>query len=127
MAATQRIDIDDPEVDMDDAQRLLYRGALFTGEVTEYLGGKLVSLDAYVAGIQCGLSREWYKDGTPRSEGTVREGLPRGEFKEWHSNGTLASRKVFDDDGLTLREEYRWDQDGRPTRSWRLDDHLPEP
>ncbi|MEU7584299.1 hypothetical protein AB0B50_42730 [Streptomyces sp. NPDC041068] len=119
---TARIDIDDPEVDMDDAQRLLYRGQCFTGEVAEYLGDKLVSLDNYTNGTQDGLSREWYEDGTIRSEGMVRMGLPCGEFKEWHPNGTLASRKVFDDDGLTLREEFKWDKDGQPTRSWRLED-----
>ncbi|MFD6325034.1 toxin-antitoxin system YwqK family antitoxin [Streptomyces sp. NPDC058442] len=112
---------------MDETQRLLYRGEPFTGEVTERLGGKLVSLDVYVGGTQNGPSREWHKDGTLRSEGTVREGLPRGEFKEWHPNGTLAARKVFGDDGLTLREEYRWDEDGRPTRNWRLDDPSQEP
>ncbi len=83
----------------------------------------LVSLDIYVDGIQNGLSREWYKDGTLRSEGTVYKGLPRGEFKEWHPNGTLASRKIFDDDGLTLREEFTWDEDGQPTRAWRLGDN----
>ncbi|MER6786836.1 hypothetical protein ABT330_19845 [Streptomyces sp. NPDC000658] len=69
--STRRIDVDDPEVNMDDAQRLLYRGELFTGEVTEYLGNALV---------------------------------------------------VFDDDGLTFRESYEWDEDGRPTKSWRLGD-----
>lgn len=122
MNATQRIDIDDPEVGMDEAQRLLYRGKLFTGEVTEQLAGRLVSLDVYVDGVQDGPSCEWYKDGTLRSQGTVRNGLPCGEFKEWHLNGALASRKVFDADGLTLREEYEWDEHGRPTRSWRLGD-----
>ncbi|AQS72196.1 hypothetical protein B1H29_23745 [Streptomyces pactum] len=108
---------------MDDAQRLLHRGEPFTGEVTEHLGGKLVSLDVYAEGVQHGPSREWHKDGTLRSEGTVREGLPRGGFREWHSNGTLASRAVFDDDGLTLREDHQWDEDGLPTRRWHLDDH----
>ncbi|MBT2492758.1 hypothetical protein J7E96_30465 [Streptomyces sp. ISL-96] len=121
MNSTNRIDVDDPEVDMDDAQRLLYRGELFTGEVAEYSSGSLVSLDKYTKGIQDGLSREWYADGTIRSEGTVRSGLPRGEFKEWHPNGVLASRKVFDEDGLTLREEFKWDEQGQPTRSWRLE------
>ncbi|MFF7854801.1 toxin-antitoxin system YwqK family antitoxin [Streptomyces sp. NPDC007904] len=124
MGSSRRIDIDEPDVDMDDAQRLLYRGEPFTGEVTEHLDGKLVSLDAYAEGVRNGLSREWYKDGTLRSEGTVRDGLPRGEFREWHPNGAPASRKVFADDGLTLREEHQWDEDGRPTRSWRLDDCL---
>lgn len=103
---------------MDDGQRLLYRGEPFTGEVTEHLGGKLVSLDVYVEGVQSGPSREWYKDGALRSEGTVRDGLPRGEFREWHPNGTLASRKVFADDGLTLCEDHQWDESGRQTRNW---------
>ncbi|MGW2621166.1 toxin-antitoxin system YwqK family antitoxin [Streptomyces sp. NPDC001500] len=120
--STRRIDMDDPEVDMDDAQRLLYRGELFTGEVTEYLGDALVSLDEYVDGVQDGPSLEWYKDGTLRSESMVRKGLARGESKVWHPNGTLASLRVFDDDGLTFRESYEWDEDGRPTKSWRLGD-----
>ncbi|MGW7269317.1 toxin-antitoxin system YwqK family antitoxin [Streptomyces sp. NPDC054864] len=107
---------------MDEAQRLLYRGELFTGEVAEYLGGKLVSLDHYTEGTQNGVSREWYQDGTLRSEGTVRMGLPRGEFREWHPNGTLASLKTFDDDGLTLREDLKWDENGQPTKRWRLGD-----
>ncbi|MEU5630189.1 toxin-antitoxin system YwqK family antitoxin [Streptomyces rishiriensis] len=119
--AARRIDIDDPEVDMDDAQRLLYRGELFTGEVTEYLGDALVSLDEYVDGVQDGPSLEWYKDGTLRSETMVRKGRACGESKAWHQNGTLASLRVFDEDGLTFRENYEWDEDGRPTKSWRLD------
>jgi antitoxin component YwqK of YwqJK toxin-antitoxin module len=122
MTSTHRIDIDSPEVDMDEAQRLLYRGDLFTGEAAEYLAGKLVSLDHYTDGVQDGLSREWYPDGTLRSQGQLREGMPCGEFKEWHANGVLASRKVFDNDGLTLREELKWDENGQPTRSWRLGD-----
>lgn len=121
--APRRIDIDDPEVDMDAAQRLLYRGTPFTGEVTEHLAGRLVSLDVYVDGVQDGPSREWYGDGTLRSEGTVRNGLPCGESKEWHFNGVLASRKVFDGDGLTLLEDDAWDEHGRPTRSWRVCTH----
>ncbi|MET9320878.1 hypothetical protein ABZX75_11940 [Streptomyces sp. NPDC003038] len=120
MDALRKIDVDDPDVDMDDAQRLLYRGELYTGEVIEYLSGVLVSQDSYVSGLQDGLSREWYKDGTLRSEGTVRRGRPRGEFMEWHPNGVLKSRQIFDDSGLVLKEEYEWDETGRPTRAWTL-------
>jgi antitoxin component YwqK of YwqJK toxin-antitoxin module len=114
----RRIAVEDPDVDMDDAQRLLYRGELFTGEVTEHLGESLVSLDVYVEGVRSGPSWEWYPDGNLRSEGTVHRGLPRGECREWHPNGAPASRKVFADDGLTLLEDDEWDEDGRPTRSW---------
>ncbi|MGW9137208.1 MULTISPECIES: toxin-antitoxin system YwqK family antitoxin [unclassified Streptomyces] len=119
MAEVTRIDIDDPDVDMDQGQRVLYRGELFTGEAEERLGGVVVSLDSYVAGVQDGPSREWYKDGTLRSEGTARMGLPVGVSKEWHPNGTLAAERVFAEDGLTLLADRQWDEMGRPTKNWR--------
>jgi hypothetical protein len=54
MADVKRINIDDPQVDMDMSRRLLYRGELFTGEVEEYLGGARVSLETYVDGLADG-------------------------------------------------------------------------
>ncbi|MFF3061605.1 toxin-antitoxin system YwqK family antitoxin [Streptomyces sp. NPDC057909] len=119
MAEVARIDIDDPDVDMDPGQRVLYRGELFTGEAEERLEGVVVSLDSYVAGVQDGPSREWYKDGTLRSEGTARMGLPVGVSKEWHPNGTLATERLFAEDGLTLLADRQWDEKGRPTKNWR--------
>ncbi|MGW3991810.1 toxin-antitoxin system YwqK family antitoxin [Streptomyces sp. NPDC004830] len=121
MAPTLRIDIDDPEVDMDDSERLYYGGEPFTGEVTEHFGESLVSLDTYVDGYRDGPSREWYQDGTLRSEGAPRGGLPVGEFKEWHANGVLALRRVFAENGITLLEDHAWDSHGQPTRTWLKD------
>ncbi|WP_262387020.1 hypothetical protein [Streptomyces sp. TRM49041] len=117
-----RIDVDDPGVDMDDAQRMLYRGALFSGEVAEYQGGHLISLDEYSGGVLNGLSREWYQDGTLRSEGVVRDGRAVGEFREWHPSGALKSRKLFDAASASLREEDTWDERGAHLTSWRRDD-----
>ncbi|MEV8206147.1 toxin-antitoxin system YwqK family antitoxin [Streptomyces sp. NPDC079189] len=122
MAEVTRIDIDDPDVDMDQGQRVLYRGKLFTGEAEERLGDVVVSLDSYVAGVQDGPSREWSKDGTLRSEGTARMGLPVGVSEEWHPNGTLAAEHVFTEDGLTLSADRQWDEKGRPTKNWRKDE-----
>ncbi|MEU6019705.1 hypothetical protein ABZ826_38910 [Streptomyces sp. NPDC047515] len=113
-----RVDIDDPRVDVDQGQRLLYRGELFTGEVEERLGGALVSLDPYVVGVQHGPSREWYEDGTLRSESTAHEGRPVGVSREWHPNGVLASEVEFSENGLTMLAERRWDEEGRPTKNW---------
>ncbi|MFF8717802.1 toxin-antitoxin system YwqK family antitoxin [Streptomyces sp. NPDC015184] len=121
MPDVTRIDIDDPEVDMDQGQRLLYRGELFTGEVEEYLGDALVSLDSYVEGVQHGPSREWYKDGTLRSEATARTGLPVGTSREWHPNGVLAAEVEFSENGMTMVAERRWDEEGRPTKNWHAD------
>ncbi|MEU0626655.1 hypothetical protein [Streptomyces sp. NPDC005989] len=119
MPDVTRIDIDDPEVDMDQGQRLLYRGELFTGEVEERLGGAVVSLDSYVAGVQHGPSREWYKDGTLRSEATAHEGRPVGVSREWHPNGVLAAEVEFSGNGMTMLAERRWDEEGQPTKNWR--------
>ncbi|WP_079151943.1 toxin-antitoxin system YwqK family antitoxin [Streptomyces sp. RTd22] len=119
MPNVKRIDIDDPDVDMDYSQRLLYKGELFTGEVEERLGGAVVSLDAYVDGLQDGPNREWYKDGTLRSEGTAHMGRPVGVSREWHPNGTLAYEREFGEDGLTMLRDRQWDEEGRITRDWR--------
>ncbi|MFB6782450.1 toxin-antitoxin system YwqK family antitoxin [Streptomyces sp. NPDC056352] len=119
MTDVTRIDIDDPEADMDGAQCLLYRGAPFTGEVEERLGGVVVSLDSYVDGVQHGPGREWYKDGALRSEATARTGRPVGLSREWHPNDTPAVKQVFAEDGLTMLMDRRWDEAGRPTKEWR--------
>ncbi len=107
------IEIDDPDVDIDDGLRLHYKGELYTGEVTEHLGDALVSQETYVAGRPNGPARQWYEDGTLRFEGTHIGGRLKGEFKEWHPHGVLKSRKVMSDNGMSLLEEAHWDEDGR--------------
>lgn len=114
----QRIDIDDDDVDMDAAQRLLYRGELFTGEVEEKQNDVRISLDTYTAGILDGPSYEWYPDGSQKSEGVMLMGFPTGEFMEWHPNGQLAVKKVYTGDGKILLAEYAWDTEGHQTKEW---------
>lgn len=114
----QRIDLDDPEVDLDYDHRLLYRGEVFTGEVEEYLAGHRVSLVTYKDGFRDGLFREWYKSGVLRAEGTMRMGSLSGEYKSWHENGALAVKKLHSEDGRTPLSHYEWDEEGRPTRAW---------
>ncbi|MEU5184935.1 hypothetical protein AB0G49_33355 [Streptomyces longwoodensis] len=104
---------------MDNMHRLLYRDELFTGEVVEHLGAALVSLECYEGGLRHGPNREWYQDGTLRSEGTSHRGRPVGVSREWHPNGTLAHERVFADDGLTVLTDRTWDDMGRPTKAWR--------
>ncbi|MEU8590172.1 hypothetical protein AB0C59_24700 [Streptomyces sp. NPDC048664] len=119
MASIVRIDVDDPNVGMDLAQRLLHRCELFTGEVADYQSGRLVSLDEYTDGVLNGQARAWYVDGTLRSEGVMREGFPAGEFQQWHPNGRLAARAIMSESGLRQLAQYEWDEEGNLTKEWR--------
>ncbi|MFF6780350.1 toxin-antitoxin system YwqK family antitoxin [Streptomyces sp. NPDC012510] len=113
-----RIDIDDPEVDIDDGERLFYRGELFTGEVVEYQGSTLISLETYQDGIVDGPVQQWFEDGTPRAEGNMRRGFPAGESRRWHPNGVLAAKRIMTEDGHRPLAELEWDESGEQTRSW---------
>lgn len=121
-----RIDIDDPEVDFDDGERLFYQGELFTGEVVEYQGGALVSLETYQDGIVDGPVRQWFEDGTLRAEGTMRGGFPTGESRRWHPDGSLAAKRIMTEDGHHPLAELEWDQNGEQTLSWYAPGFRPE-
>lgn len=59
-----------------------------------------------------GVAFTLFRDGSPRSESTYRDGLRWGEGKGWHKNGRLAAESVFFRDALhgTSRE---WSPDGQ--------------
>ncbi len=85
----RKIDVDDPDVDMDDTQRLLYRGELCTGEVVEYLNGVLVSQDMYVPGLPDGLTREKLRQVFDDSGLVLKEGC------EWDESGRQTRAWTF--------------------------------
>ncbi|MGX5182709.1 toxin-antitoxin system YwqK family antitoxin [Streptomyces avermitilis] len=118
MAEVKRIDVDDPEVNMDDGESISYRGTSFTGEVVECQRGALVSLNTYKDGVEDGPTREWYMDGTLRSEGVMRDGFPVGDLQSWHPNGRLAARMTMSDNGLRQLALLEWDEDGNLTKEW---------
>ncbi|AZM89728.1 MULTISPECIES: toxin-antitoxin system YwqK family antitoxin [Streptomyces] len=122
MSSMRRVDADDPDVDIDMGNRMLYQDELFTGEVAEYQGEQIVCLDVYLDGVRNGLSQMWYPDGAQKLKGTVVNGSALGEFLEWHPNGVLKSRKFFDDDIYSLKEESVWDEQGNLVREWRRED-----
>ncbi|MFK8851044.1 toxin-antitoxin system YwqK family antitoxin [Streptomyces sp. Ac-502] len=104
------------------AQRLLFRGEPFTGEVAEYHGGSLTSLNEFSDGVLHGRCREWYRDGTPRSEGMARNGRAVGECREWHPDGVVKCRRFVDGSVASLREEQTWDERGDALGLWRRED-----
>ncbi|WP_107421902.1 MULTISPECIES: toxin-antitoxin system YwqK family antitoxin [unclassified Streptomyces] len=118
MTSPKRIDIDDPEVDMDGGGNLSYKGEPFTGEVAEYAGDSLISLDEYADGVLHGKSQEWHLNGTLSSAGRAKHGHPVGTWKQWHPNGSIASERVFAAAGRTMLSDRAWDENGNLTREW---------
>ena len=110
--SSEPIDIDGPDVDGDDAGRLIYRGEFFTGQAAEYgREGQLLGLTSYVNGIPDGPDKGWYPDGTPESEGVVKYGRAVGEWRRWHPDGSLQKLDIFSDKGDLLSRRM-WDENG---------------
>lgn len=112
------IDIDGPEVDGDDAGRIIFRGEFFTGQAAEYgPNGQLVGLTSYVNGIADGPDKGWYLDGTPQSEGVVKYGRAVGEWREWFPDGRLKILDMFSDEGKLLSRK-EWDENGNLVKEY---------
>jgi antitoxin component YwqK of YwqJK toxin-antitoxin module len=105
----QPIDAEDIE-DLDD-DRVAYEGSLVTGEVlVRDDEGRLYELITFVAGIQEGLTREFWPNGQVRSEHWYEGGVIHGVGRTWHENGRLASETRYRH-GLVL-DERTWSKDG---------------
>ena len=102
-----RIDLQVSTVEWDDGARLRHDGHAFTGEaVTHGYSGEVTSLVTYRYGVEDGPRREWYEDGTPKSELTVRRGMIVGVARDWHPDGRLARERVFDERGNLASERH---------------------
>jgi len=112
----RRIDINDPAVDMDAGQRLLYNGEPFTGDVIEGFMEDPFSLETYRDGWLHGPWRLWCLDGSPKAQGEFVNGGLVGESLTWHENGRLESRRLFSERSSVLAD-YAWDEEGRQTRA----------
>jgi hypothetical protein len=115
-----RINIMDPEVDVDMGQRYLYRGELYTGEAVELGldGTTIIGLWTLTDGLEDGPQKGWHPDGTLHSDGVSRRGIPVGEWRSWHPNGQLESLRVFSDNG-DLLSASDWAPDGTEIKNKR--------
>jgi antitoxin component YwqK of YwqJK toxin-antitoxin module len=113
--AMDKIDLNSDAVTWDGDQRLLYRDEPFTGEAVETIGSRIISQTFYIDGIPDGIDREWWSDGSPKSEGQNNHGLAVGTFRNWYVNGQLESEEEFAGDG-TLLSRRKWDKDGNPVQ-----------
>jgi hypothetical protein len=102
-----RIDLQVSTVEWDDGARLRHDGHAFTGEaVIHGYSGEVTSLVTYRYGVEDGPRREWYEDGTPKSELTVRKGVVVGIARDWHPDGRLARERTFDERGNLASERH---------------------
>ncbi|ONI89429.1 hypothetical protein ALI22I_15520 [Saccharothrix sp. ALI-22-I] len=105
-----RIDQDDTYVD--DTQRVLHEGELFTGELeTRDANGDLLELANYYEGVEHGVQEQWYPGGREKVQGISKMGKAVGDWYQWHPNGRLAVHRMFDDNGWPLHVK-RWYAEG---------------
>ncbi|WP_446225209.1 toxin-antitoxin system YwqK family antitoxin [Nocardia sp. IBHARD005] len=111
----KRIDwnLDGSGIDSDDDLCITYQGEVFTGEIVETGVDKLLSQQFYVNGIQEGPDREWWSNGSLKSEGVMKNGRACGSFRRWHENGLLAQEQRFNDCGA-LFSVSEWAENGNP-------------
>jgi antitoxin component YwqK of YwqJK toxin-antitoxin module len=97
---------------VDEGEIVVYNGAPLTGDVYNTApNGTVVTAKSYRDGLEEGVQREWYADGRPESEYRVEDNQLVGETLDWHRNGRLARRQVFDEYGQLQAREV-WDEEG---------------
>jgi antitoxin component YwqK of YwqJK toxin-antitoxin module len=117
-----------PRVNWDDLDEweycTKYEGKPFTGQATEFWpNGVLLSETEFVDGHQEGPSREWTKEGVLIAEENLRNGRLQGMFREWYPNGRPKKEGEYEW-GVRLQER-EWDEDGRLTKDYKLDESDP--
>lgn len=106
-----RVDVDDPDLDMDEDLYYSYHDELFTGVMVEYYPNEQLAAEVgYRGGRPEGRSRAWYNDGTLKSEHVVENRRVVGTARQWHPNGNLAEERRFRDGSVA--EVRQWDEDG---------------
>ena len=108
----QRVNVDD--ISRDAMEYVVYDGQRFTGEAVETgYDGTVIGMNTYADGVENGPQREWWADGSLRSEYSMVKGQVIGEAREWHENGRLAKLQVWGNHGELVSQE-QWDENGEP-------------
>ena len=83
------------------------------GEQLEYLpnSSQIVALRNFSGGKNSGVHKGWFADGHRRFHYEYKEGLPHGEFWEWHNSGHPSLFARFDK-GVLIGKKM-WREDGK--------------
>ncbi|HEX3787121.1 MAG TPA: hypothetical protein VHW44_04620 [Pseudonocardiaceae bacterium] len=104
--------LDYSELTMSEGLELYYEDVPFTGESVD-LGedDELLELNRYRNGHEEGLQQGWYADGGRRYEYWIINDRLCGYSYDWHPNGQLARRQLFNRFGEMTKHEH-WAEDG---------------
>lgn len=61
-----------------------------------------------------GLKKDYFSNGSIRTEGTFNDGYPMGILKNYYQNGNLESLFIYDKEGILIRKKF-FDKSGKET------------
>jgi len=109
-----KVNIDELEFDEDLA---LLNGVAFTGSVLSYYDKENLEFEySYSDGLPQGLQREWYSNGSIKSEAEAIRGRGSAWSRNWHQNGVLAEERKYNH--LFPVSILKWSSDGTLVLKW---------
>lgn len=109
-----------PEIEGESIPRAVSDGVV----VDVHPNGQTAAECTYVGGFKNGFERQWYVDGTRRSEGAFDSGHRGGLWLTWHSNGQLESEISYVK-GRRSGDARAWWANGTLSSQGRYDDDVP--
>lgn len=107
------------ELEFDEHGRAVLNGTLFSGVAWESPSGDLYMSEVrYEAGLEHGLSVDWYETGKMAARHSSLHGTKHGVEEEWFRDGARRLRVVWEN-GLRVKLQ-RWDQAGTLVEDWAL-------
>jgi antitoxin component YwqK of YwqJK toxin-antitoxin module len=104
-----RVSLDD--IDWTDELQVTFNGEPVTGEVVDLdQHGRPIEVVTYDYGIQEGLTRRFYPDGSVQFELWYEVGIPVGVGRTWYENGQLQSETRYSQGNVV--EKRTWAEDG---------------
>ncbi len=91
---------------------LVWNGLRHGPDIQWYANGQRFVERHYRHGMEWGIHKAWYEDGSVRSLKSFEGGQAHGEFFEWHSNGQPSQFIVYDH-GKEIAAKS-WSAGGKP-------------
>ena len=109
--------VDETDVPLNGTHRLIdgfrseyilaeFADGLYNGTWEHHRNNRLVESGAYKAGIKHGVFKEFYSDGTVKSETPITDGKVDGTVKNYYTDGTIQSEKGYKEGAEHGPERY---------------------